>query len=165
MDPVLSIRDYTFLYQWKRSLTDVDMKRRKAAEKERERLKIDVIENIANPSLKFEIEHFKLFGSLRKSETEVHNTIPNTTTVCAEKDYIEFEHHRKRQPHDVGYNNFYGCIKDEANKPRTPQSRPLTVDLPSSSRSVATNISSPSKSRASNLSSPKYKFGATDPPS
>ena len=56
------------------------MKRRKAAEKERERLKIDVIENIANPSLKFEIEHFKLFGSLRKSETEVHNTIPNTTS-------------------------------------------------------------------------------------
>ena len=56
------------------------MKRRKAAEKERERLNIDVIENISNPSLKFEIEHFKLFGALKKSSTEVHNTIPNITS-------------------------------------------------------------------------------------
>ena len=58
------------------------MKRRKAAAKERERLQIDVIENIANPSLKFELENFKLFGGLKKIDTEVHNTIPNLTSKC-----------------------------------------------------------------------------------
>ena len=56
------------------------MKRRKAAAKERKRLQINVIENIANPSLKFELENFKLFGDLKKSDTEVHNTIPNLTS-------------------------------------------------------------------------------------
>ena len=66
------------------------MKRRKAAEKERERLNIDVIENISNPSLKFEIEHFKLFGALKKSSTEVHNTIPNNTSKYQKNAWLTF---------------------------------------------------------------------------
>ena len=52
------------------------MKRRKAAAKERSRLHIDIVEKIANPSLDFEVTNFKLFGSLREVDTEVHNTVP-----------------------------------------------------------------------------------------
>ena len=69
------------------------MKRRKAAEKERERLNIDVIENISNPSLKFEIEHFKLFGALKKSSTEVHNTIPNITSKYENNAWFTVNYH------------------------------------------------------------------------
>ncbi|KAL4230026.1 hypothetical protein ACF0H5_010413 [Mactra antiquata] len=127
-NPTLSLSDYIFLYQWKRTLTDVDLKRRRAEKRERDRMHIRIIDKIASPTLSFEVENFKLFGDLKKTETEIHNTVPSNETVTAERDYIEFENMRRRKPHAAHYKNFYGCIQSEANKPRTP-SRPTSVAL------------------------------------
>lgn len=66
-----------FFFQWKRSLTDVDMKRRKNEQRERSRMDINIIEQITSPTLSFELENFKFYGKLNKTETEIHNTLPS----------------------------------------------------------------------------------------
>lgn len=81
------LKTYNFLYclrlisalffQWNRTLTDLDLKRRKADKREKERMQIPFIEKLANPTLGFEVENFKMFGSLRKTVTEIHNTVPS----------------------------------------------------------------------------------------
>ncbi|XP_060566243.1 uncharacterized protein LOC132725173 isoform X2 [Ruditapes philippinarum] len=117
----LTLSNYTFLYQWNRGLTDLDLKRKKADKRERDRMQIRIIDKISNPTLGFEVENFKLFGDLKKTTTQIHNTIPSQDTVSAEKECIHFEDQRRRQPHIAKYNHFYGCIQHEATKPRTPR--------------------------------------------
>lgn len=53
------------------------MKRRKSQQRERDRMQIRIIEQIASPTLSFELENFNLYGKLRKTQTEIHNTLPS----------------------------------------------------------------------------------------
>lgn len=166
-------REYTLSQiSWKRSYTELEMKRKRRAESEKVRMKINVIDRMAESSLRFELENFHLFGSLRKVEPEIHNTLPSNETVCAEKDYISFEKVRKMRPHAVKYNDFYGCIKDEAGKPRTPasslgsrscqstpagpfkHSKSLPALKPSTAGSLSSKPSTPGHLSTGNLSKP-----------
>jgi hypothetical protein len=40
-------------------------------------MQIRIIDKISNPTLGFEVENFKLFGDLKKTTTQIHNTIPS----------------------------------------------------------------------------------------
>ena len=53
------------------------MKRRKSDRRVRDRLQIKIIESIAKPTLGFELENFQHYGQLRKTATEIHNTLPS----------------------------------------------------------------------------------------
>ncbi|XP_052796007.1 uncharacterized protein LOC128228632 isoform X1 [Mya arenaria] len=120
--PIQLDREFTLSQiNWKRTLTDIDMKRRKADMRERDRMQFRIIDKITSPTLSFELENFKLFGKLNKTETHIHNTIPTTETVAAEKDYIEFDKMRKSQPQAVTYTSFYKNIQGEVKKPKTPK--------------------------------------------
>ncbi|XP_053399373.1 uncharacterized protein LOC128557008 [Mercenaria mercenaria] len=151
-NPGLSQSDYTFLYQWNRSLTDLDLKRRKADKRERDRMQIRIIEKIANPTLGFEVENFKLFGGLKKTTTEIHNTLPSLDTVSAERECNSFEDKRRRQPHAVKYNNFYGCIQQEATKPRTPRTASSVAISGIDEERTSSRIQLTSRERANNQS-------------
>lgn len=145
--PGLTMSNYTFLYQWKRSLYDVDMKRWKADKKEKKRThQMRVIEKIVNPTLGFEVKHFHIFGTLKKTESEIHNTIPTRKTVAAENDYYLFEDLRKKQPHAVQYNHLYSSMQ--------PKTGTLSVSMPPSSISY-TDIKKPLSSDESHGQSSK----------
>ncbi|XP_052277102.1 uncharacterized protein LOC127876153 isoform X2 [Dreissena polymorpha] len=142
--PISFDREYTLeQINWKRSMTEIDLKRRRADMRERDRMQIKIITKLDSPTLGFEVENFRLFNRLRKTETAIHNTIPTLDTVNAEKDYITFERLRKSQPHAVTYTSFYNTIQGEARKPRTPKTPSAIaysgIELsPSSARSRGT---------------------------
>lgn len=107
--------------KWRRWLSDLSKKRQRAEQNEKQRMQVQIMDKVANPTLGFEVEHFKLFGALKKAETEVRNTMPTSKTVVAETDYNIFNDFRKKQPHAVQYDRFYGFMQTQAKTPRIPK--------------------------------------------
>ncbi|KAK3099201.1 hypothetical protein FSP39_000950 [Pinctada imbricata] len=54
-----------------------------------------------------EVRKFNLYGTLRKSKTEIHNTLPSPELIEREIKYIEFDQERRVHPHTVEYKEFY----------------------------------------------------------
>ncbi|XP_061163801.1 uncharacterized protein LOC133172956 [Saccostrea echinata] len=59
------------------------------------------------PSVQVEIRKFNLYGNLRKSNTEIHNTLPSPELIEREVRYIAFEDERRNKAQQVEYKDFY----------------------------------------------------------
>ncbi|KAK3593558.1 hypothetical protein CHS0354_018645 [Potamilus streckersoni] len=95
-------------YRWKRSLTDIEMQRRHPDLAEVRLKTIPKLPKIdTTPSVGFEIQNFKIFGELRRTQTQVNNPLPTQETIDNEKMCLTFDIVRRQQPHLVVYNRFY----------------------------------------------------------
>nr|KAG5711676.1 hypothetical protein BaRGS_016858 [Batillaria attramentaria] len=61
-------------------------------------------------TVNFEVETFKIFGKLRKTETEVHNSLPTLETIQTEKSLLSFEEKRRQSPDNADYGHFYRSL-------------------------------------------------------
>ncbi|XP_048773763.1 uncharacterized protein LOC125678976 isoform X2 [Ostrea edulis] len=59
------------------------------------------------PSVQVEVRKFNLYGNLRKSNTEIHNTLPSPELIEREIRYIAFEDERRNKAQQVEYKDFY----------------------------------------------------------
>ncbi|XP_025086740.1 uncharacterized protein LOC112559619 [Pomacea canaliculata] len=74
-------------------------------------------------SLNFEVENFRLFGSLRRTATTVHNSLPSLRNM------LDFEQVRRCMPDDANYVSFYRRLTSSI-RPATPRSH-VSISLSS----------------------------------
>ncbi|KAL3878501.1 hypothetical protein ACJMK2_030845 [Sinanodonta woodiana] len=103
-----SFSEYPYRYRWKRSLTDIEMRRRHPDLSEVRLKTVPKLPKIdTTPSVGFEIQNFKIFGELRRTKTQVNNPLPTQETIDNENMFLTFDFVRRQQPHLVVYNRFY----------------------------------------------------------
>ncbi|KAK7097117.1 hypothetical protein V1264_004140 [Littorina saxatilis] len=61
-------------------------------------------------SVNFQVETFKLFGKLKSTTTEVHNSLPTIETIETEKTLMSFDEKRHAAPDHVNYSDFYRTL-------------------------------------------------------
>ncbi|KAL8616995.1 hypothetical protein ACOMHN_014166 [Nucella lapillus] len=61
-------------------------------------------------SVNFQVRNFRLYGKLRKTDTEIHNSLPSIETIQTERSLSSFDLKRHSTPDNANYGEFYRCL-------------------------------------------------------
>eukprot|EP00105_Crassostrea_gigas_P009648 XP_011424679.1 PREDICTED: uncharacterized protein LOC105326373 isoform X1 [Crassostrea gigas] len=114
-----------------RTRSTLETRRRRHRHRTEETLTIPGI--FRPPSVQVEVRKFNLYGTLRKSKTEIHNTLPSPELIQREVRFIAFEDERRNKAQQVGYKDFYGFLTPTLNH---RQSRDVSHSQPIKAASV-----------------------------
>ncbi|KAL8573428.1 hypothetical protein ACOMHN_032443 [Nucella lapillus] len=85
-----------------------------------------ILRNPVELTVKLEVEKFKVYGILCRTQTFVHNSLPSSETIETEKTLMSFEEKRRTEPENAPYDNFYRSLTSSVTTP-LPASRAAEV--------------------------------------